>query len=220
MSEIARLQRPARALDLGCGAGHVAFALARAGIPDITAYDLSSRMLDVVAREAASKAYRIHTRQGPAEQLPFDTGSFEFIVTRFSAHHWSCVAAALKETTRVLARSGKLIVIDAIAPEAPLLDTVMQALELMRDISHVRNYRLTEWQGMLRDNGLSVTHTHTWKLPLEFASWVRRIGTPDSRVQALRAVMTDLPAEARDYFAIAADGSFAIDAGWVEASPD
>jgi ubiquinone/menaquinone biosynthesis C-methylase UbiE len=217
--DVARQRRPARALDLGCGAGHVAFALARAEVPGITAYDLSGPMLEVVAREAASKGYGIQTQRGPAEQLPFDTGSFEMIVTRFSAHHWSSVAAALKEMTRVLARGGKLIVIDAIAPESPLLDTVMQALELMRDISHVRNYRLTEWQAMLRENGLGVAQTDTWKLALEFSSWVQRIGTPAARVQALRAVMADLPAEARDYFAIAADGSFAIDAGWIESGP-
>jgi ubiquinone/menaquinone biosynthesis C-methylase UbiE len=217
LSQIAQQRRPARALDLGCGAGHVSFALARAGVSSITAYDLAAPMLAVVEREAATRGYRsIETRRGPAEQLPFDHGSFELIVTRFSAHHWSSVPAALKEITRVLTHGGRLIVIDVVAPESALLDTVLQALELMRDISHVRNYRLSEWRRMLHENGLNATAPDTWKLSLEFSSWVRRIGTPDARVQALRAVMADLPAEAREYFAIGADRSFNIDSAWIE----
>ena len=105
------------------------------------------------------------------------------------------VTTALTEITRVLAHDGILIVIDVVAPESALLDTVLQALELTRDISHVRNYRLSEWQRMLRQNGLSevrrIPGNYRWSLP----SWVRRIGTPESRVQALRAVMADLPAK-------------------------
>jgi predicted RNA methylase len=39
----------ARALDLGCGAGHVAYALARGGARRVVAYDPSSEMLSVVS---------------------------------------------------------------------------------------------------------------------------------------------------------------------------
>jgi ubiquinone/menaquinone biosynthesis C-methylase UbiE len=212
-------RRPKHALDLGCGAGHVSFALARAGVPRITAYDLSEPMLAVVAQEARSKSYgAIETRLGAAERLPFQDGSFELIVTRFSAHHWSSVPSALREITRVLVPGGKLVVIDVISPELPLLDTMLQTLEVLRDISHVRNYGLSQWHTMLHDQGLNVCGSDTWKLSLEFTSWVRRIGTPEHRVQALRAVMADMPAEARDYFAVTADGSFKIDAGWIESA--
>jgi hypothetical protein len=37
-------------------------------------------------------------------------------------------------------------------------------------------------------------------------------------VEALRAVFDDLPAEAREYFAVAADGSFTCDVLWLEAA--
>ena len=49
--------QPARALDLGCGAGHVSFAMARGGAKRITAYDPSPDMLAVVAQEAATRGH-------------------------------------------------------------------------------------------------------------------------------------------------------------------
>ena len=42
----------ARALDLGCGGGHVAFAAAAAGAA-VTAYDLSAEMLAAVSRRSS-----------------------------------------------------------------------------------------------------------------------------------------------------------------------
>jgi hypothetical protein len=100
--------------------------------------------------------------------------------------------------------------------ESALLDTTLQALELLRDVSHVRNYRASEWRSMLNLPGPTNAVSHSWKLPIDFDSWVRRIATPARRVEALRAVLADLPAEARDHFAIAADASFISDALWIE----
>src|ERR1700719_4198715 len=56
-----------RVLDLGCGAGHVSFAVASRA-KAVTAYDLSADMLDVVARAAKDRGFaNITTRQGVAE---------------------------------------------------------------------------------------------------------------------------------------------------------
>jgi len=70
---------------------------------------------------------------------------------------------------------------------------------------------------MLNGAGLSHAASEQWKLALDFDSWVRRIATPARRIDALRAVLEDLPAEAREYFSVAADGSFSSDALWIEA---
>ena len=45
---VAQQRRSVRALDLGCGAGHVAYALARGGAVRVVAYDPSSVMLRCV----------------------------------------------------------------------------------------------------------------------------------------------------------------------------
>src|ERR1700675_3243117 len=89
LEALARRLRPARALDLGCGAGHAAFALARGGVPSLIAYDVSEPMLAVVERESNARGHSaIETRRGAAEQLPFEDASVDLIVTRYSAHHW------------------------------------------------------------------------------------------------------------------------------------
>jgi hypothetical protein len=52
---------------------------------------------------------------------------------------------------------------------------------------------------------------------MEFAGWVARIGTSAARIEALKTVFDELAGEARDYFSVGANRSFAIDAGWLEA---
>ena len=48
-------QSQTRVLDLGCGAGHVSFAVAPHG-GEVVACDLSAEMLDTVAQAAAERA--------------------------------------------------------------------------------------------------------------------------------------------------------------------
>jgi ubiquinone/menaquinone biosynthesis C-methylase UbiE len=209
--------RPARALDLGCGAGHASFAMARGGAGRITAFDPSAEMLAVVAREAAGRGHgTLETQVGSAEMLPFANGTFEIVATRYSAHHWTHVARALTECARVLKPGGRLVVIDVIAPEEQVLDTPLQVIEFLRDRSHVRNYRVSEWSGMLREAGFAPPSVDSWKLPLEFPSWVARIGTSAARIAALKAVFADLGDEARRYLQLGADLSFVIEAAWME----
>src|SRR3954447_5986071 len=94
--EIAAIPKAA-VLDLGCGAGHASFAVAPRAA-SVTAYDLTAQMLAVVEREAAARELRnIATVQGMAEALPFAEGHFECVISRYSAHHWHDVPAALRE---------------------------------------------------------------------------------------------------------------------------
>src|SRR5580658_10593440 len=133
LSAVARQLASQRALDLGCGAGHAAFALARGGARRITAYDPSPDMLAVVAQEASRRHHdAIESLVGTAELLPFESSTFDLVVTRYSAHHWASVPRALAECARVTAPGGRLIVIDVIAPERPLFDTSLQVIEFLR----------------------------------------------------------------------------------------
>jgi SAM-dependent methyltransferase len=219
LTALAARWRVLDALDLGCGAGHACFALARAGVARVVAYDLAPAMLAVVKDEAHTRGHAtIEVRVGTAEHLAFADASFDLVVTRYSAHHWLDVPRALEEIARVLRPHGILVVIDIVAPEAPLLDTVLQTVEILRDESHVRDYRESEWRALLAAAMFSPPAVERWKLPMEFAAWVARIGTSAPRVAALEVVLDALPGEARAYFAVAADRSFVIDSGWFEAA--
>jgi ubiquinone/menaquinone biosynthesis C-methylase UbiE len=218
LGELARESRLSSALDLGSGAGHASYALARGGVGRIVAYDLSAQMLEVTATEAKARGHgQIEVREGPAERLPFADASFDLVVTRYSAHHWMDALRAVHESARVLRPGGTMIVIDVLAPENPLMDTVLQTVEILRDLSHVRDYRESEWRGMFDAANFAPPRAHRWRLEMEFDSWVARIRTPPARVDALKVVLDELPAEARDYFAVRPDRSFEVDSGWLEA---
>ncbi|MCJ2071486.1 class I SAM-dependent methyltransferase [Methylobacterium sp. J-030] len=208
----------AKVLDLGCG-GHVAFAAATAGAA-VTAYDLSAEMLAAVSAEAALRGLdNIETLQGAAEAMPFPDARFDAVLTRFSAHHWRDVPAALAEARRVLKPEGLLVACDVVAPEDPLLDTHLQAVELLRDPSHVRDYRLTEWRAMLKTAGFAPGAVLASRPRMEFASWIARMRTPPTQVAAIRALQASAAAEVTAHFQIESDGSFLLDSVLIEARP-
>jgi SAM-dependent methyltransferase len=210
-------QTHAVALDLGCGAGHLSFAMAPC-VRSVVAYDLAPRMLDVVTQAAVERGFgNITTRQGPVERLPFAHARFDWVCTRFSAHHWDSLRAALAEARRVLKPGGCLIAIDVLGDDDPLADTHLQAIELLRDPSHVRDYDAAEWRAALAAAGLNVVDEHRWPLPLQFGSWVARSRTPPLMVDALRHLLAQAPPSVRERLAVHDDGSFASVVGLFEA---
>ncbi|HWT71493.1 MAG TPA: methyltransferase domain-containing protein [Oxalicibacterium sp.] len=218
LKEIAGGIKAAKVLDLGCGGGHVSFAVAPFAA-SVVACDLSAQMLGVVAAAADERGLaNVTTQQAQAEVLPFADVSFDLIVTRFSAHHWFDVAAGLREAHRVLRPGGVFVVIDVVAPEHPLHDTTMQAVELLRDASHVRDYPVSEWNGMLTAAGFAAEHVHGWKLKMVFDDWIARMRTPAERVAAIRSLFDSAPEETRAYFAVEEDYSFTIDAAMFRAT--
>lgn len=218
VGEHSSVNRTAKVLDLGCGGGHVSFAVAPLAA-SVVACDLSAQMLDVVAAAADQRGLpNIVTQQAQAESLPFDDAAFDIVITRFSAHHWSDVPAGLREAYRVLKAGGRMIVVDIVAPEQPLLDTMLQSVEILRDASHVRDYRVSEWSAMLNAAGFVVQEAvRQWRLKMVFADWIARMRTPAERVTAIRSLFDGASDEVRHHFAVEADYSFTIDSAFFEA---
>jgi SAM-dependent methyltransferase len=200
----------ARVLDLGCGAGHASFAVAPHAA-SVTAYDPTVQMLAVVEHEAAVRGLsNIATVQGMAEVLPFPDSHFDCVISRYSAHHWHDVPAALREIRRVLKPDGLALLIDTAGGETPLLDTHLQAIEILRDPSHIRDYSAREWLALFREAGFNATVRKEWPLPIGFSGWIERMRTPPERVAAIHAVWSAAPDEVRSYFEVQPDGSFTM----------
>jgi ubiquinone/menaquinone biosynthesis C-methylase UbiE len=176
-------------------------------------------MLEVVAHSASERGLRnIKTRQGVAEQLPFGNDSFDYVFSRFSAHHWNDLDAGLREVARVLTRGGTAAFIDSISPGAPLLDTYLQAVEVLRDPSHVRSYSRTEWDAAFARAGLMPLASHHFRLRMNFAVWTERMRTPKVQSDAIRALQQAMSETVMRYFAIDAEGGFDLDIAFVQAS--
>jgi ubiquinone/menaquinone biosynthesis C-methylase UbiE len=184
----------------------------------VTACDLAPRMLEAITTEAARRGFaNIVTHAAAAEALPFADDTFDFLACRFSTHHWRNAEAGLREARRVLAPGAPALFMDVIAPADPAADTHLQAVELLRDGSHVRDYRTCEWGAKLKNAGFAHQVSSEWKLTMRFGEWVARMRTPELRVQAIRSLFDSAPDEARAYFNVQEDYTFDIDAAMFDA---
>jgi hypothetical protein len=108
--------------------------------------------------------------------------------------------------------------VDAVSPGVTLLDTLLQATELLRDPSHVRDYSRAEWEAAMVRAGLRPTSVSAHLVRLDFASWIERMRTPRVQVDAIRALQAAMSACVARYFEIGPDGSFTLDVGLFAAS--
>ncbi len=106
----------AAVLDLATGTGDLALALARK-LPaaEITGADFSSEMLAIAARKGVRP-----TVVADALQLPFQDGAFDCVTVAFGLRNMADWGAALREMARVLAPSGRLLVLDFSIPASAL----------------------------------------------------------------------------------------------------
>lgn len=97
-----------RVLDVACGTGVLARAAAdRVGVAgSVAGLDINPGMLAVAARQAS----QIRWRQGSADALPYEAGSFDAVVSQFGLMFFENQVAALKEMLRVLRPGGRLAV--------------------------------------------------------------------------------------------------------------
>jgi ubiquinone/menaquinone biosynthesis C-methylase UbiE len=208
------------ALDIGSGPGHLSFRL-MTRFESVCAVDLSASMLQTLSEEATRRGTaRIRTQVARAESLPFADASFDLVATRYSAHHWLDVPRALQEMRRVLRPGGQALVLDLLGDDSPLVDTHLQALELIRDPSHVRDYTTAEWNAHLRAAGFRTRQFVSWPLRLEFQPWVERMAVPTELVTLLRTLGTRAPQEVRAQLKFETDGSFSVRTGLFLAEAD
>ena len=92
-----------RVLDLGCGAGFVANALAARG-HDVVGVDIAEASLAVAARHDSTG--RVRYVHGDAHRLPFGGRSFDAVCAMDFLEHVEPLDAIVSEVARVLAPNG------------------------------------------------------------------------------------------------------------------
>ena len=71
-----------RVLDVACGPGNAAFPAARAGAR-VTGLDFAPELLEAGRRKGAAAGVEIEWVEGDAEELPFEAGAFDRVVSTF-----------------------------------------------------------------------------------------------------------------------------------------
>ncbi len=192
-------------LDVGTGAGHTALAVAPHAA-SVVGVDLTQEMLEQARGLAASRRLgNVTFVEGDALALPFEPASFDVVTSRQSAHHYADIGRAIDETRRVLRPGGRFLLIDTVSPEDPALDTFLNCVELLRDASHVRDWRASEWVRMLEARGLTVTIHERFGIPLDGADWTRRMRTPASKVAMIRELFETATRAQRSAFELRDD---------------
>lgn len=106
VATLARIARGSRVLDVACGTGVLAREAARlAGAGAVVGLDVNPGMLAVARRIEPG----IDWRTGRAEELPFDSGSFDVVVSQFGLMFFADQTRALDEMWRVLRPGGTLV---------------------------------------------------------------------------------------------------------------
>jgi len=183
--------RTMRILDLGCGPGIVSAALAPYA-KEIVAFDLTPEMLEKARQRCqAAGLSNVRFELGPAENLPFPDGSFDAVVTRLTIHHFPDPRQVLEEIVRATRSAGKVIVADVVSAEDADEAALHNALEILRDPSHLQMLSASGILGLITAAGLRVTATSTWEMQREFGEWIRITNAPE-RAKPLFTVMLAL----------------------------
>jgi len=117
---LAQITPGTRALDLCCGTGDLALALARAGAQTV-GLDFSEPML-AVARERDRAGIRPARGQvvfvpGDALRIPFAADTFDIVTMGYGLRNLASVEAGLAEMWRVARPGGRLLVLDFGKPD-------------------------------------------------------------------------------------------------------
>ena len=106
---IARLELGAgeRVLDVACGTGNLAIPAARTGA-SVTGIDIAPNLISQAKARAAAESLAISFDVGNAEQLPYESGSFDASVTMFGAMFAARPDRAAAELLRVTRSRGRI----------------------------------------------------------------------------------------------------------------
>jgi demethylmenaquinone methyltransferase/2-methoxy-6-polyprenyl-1,4-benzoquinol methylase len=113
--ELAAVKSGDRALDLCCGTGDIAFALAQRGA-EVTGLDFSEAMLEIAeGRRLENSKLKIQSLkfiQGDAQQIPFSDASFDIVTVGYGLRNLDSWETGLAEMRRVARPGARLVVLD------------------------------------------------------------------------------------------------------------
>jgi ubiquinone/menaquinone biosynthesis C-methylase UbiE len=96
---------------------------------DITAIDISEEMLGIARRRAMKLGSRLRLSVADVQSLPFEDNSFDEVVASFLFCSVPDPVMGLREAWRVLRPGGRLLLLEHVLTEHPLLRPLMRWLD-------------------------------------------------------------------------------------------
>lgn len=159
-----------KVLDIGCGPGWYTVQYARGGA-DVTAVDLTERAVKLASRFIEREGLaNVTVRQGDAQALPFEAGTFDLVASSGVLHHAPDTEQTFREVRRVLKPGGEakitLYYMNALLRIPLLFKVLLGALRLLgvrhHDVDSGRDPRTPEefvrmYDGRNNPHGIALT---------------------------------------------------------------
>lgn len=121
-----------RVVDVGCGTGNGALAVARRGAT-VTGVDPAERLLAVAAQRAEREGLSVEWRAGRGGELPLDDDSQDAAIAVFSIIFAPDAAACVAELRRVVRPGGRVLLTTWI-PEGAIHEAVTVMMNVASDV--------------------------------------------------------------------------------------
>jgi SAM-dependent methyltransferase len=145
------------------------------------------------ARARCEKAglRNVQFTRGDAESLPFDDVQFDGLVTRLAVHHFANPQRAFHEMFRVIRPGGTGVIVDIVSSDDADESNLQNAIERLRDPSHVRMLSASELDACVSRAGFRDLQHTTWDKNREFEEWIAIVSDP-VRAEPVRTVVRAL----------------------------
>jgi len=178
-------------LDLACGPAILLAKLASSMRLSV-GVDVTPKMIQTArATCRAAGVANTHFAESLGERLPFATATFDCVVTRLSIHHFPDPLVVLREVKRVLKADGLFVIGDLISSEDPSDGRLHNALEQLRDPSHIRMLPISELFEVVSAAGFRVAATDHWLQHRTFDEWAAIVANARS-LKSLEVAMRAL----------------------------
>ncbi len=192
---LAPLKGDEHVLDVGCGTGALAYALAPL-VGEVVGVDASEELL-APAREHAPPGCTFVV--GDAEALPFPYGDFDLVGCLRVLHHVRRPELVVAEIARVTRPGGRILLADQLGDVDPTQSLELDRFERARDPTHTRLLPDADIRGYLDANDLVVT-----------ANEIER----ERRDMERYLDVAGLEGEARERVARMAPAVYEVEVGW------
>jgi ubiquinone/menaquinone biosynthesis C-methylase UbiE len=168
-----------RILDVAGGTGALGRYLVR-GAASCVVLDLVPEMLSKGAAHGDRNAFFV---EGDATAMPFASGQFDLLVSRFAVHHFDDPAAVFREMARVGTPGARVVVVDMVDGGAR-----HNELERLRDPSHTSALTTSTLLALLAAAGIEASVASEREHTMDASRWLAQAhGEREPVEAALRA---------------------------------